>query len=227
MLVPDSRFLVPLPDGLDPVQAAPLTDAALTPYHAVKRSLPKLAPGSSAVVIGAGGVGLNAVQGARIVGAMPIVALDLLESKLAAARRFGATHALHAGRDDVAQAVRELTAGRGADYVFVTVGSAEAVVQALDLVRNAGTVVLVGIPPAHETITVPVSALRQGERRIVGCAMGSTRLQVDVPRLVALHRDGRLKLDELISARYPLARINEALAAVERGDVLRNVIVFD
>lgn len=218
--------LVRVPDDLPLDRACLLACGVITGVGAVLNTA-RLEPGSSAVVIGAGGVGLNAVQGARLAGAMPIVALDLLDGKLETARRFGATHALHAGRDDVARAVRELTDGRGADYVFVTVGSAAAVVQALGLVRNAGTVVLVGIPPARETITVPVSALRLGERRIVGCAMGSTRLQVDVPRLVALYRDGRLKLDELITARYPLERINEAIAAVERGDVLRNVIVFD
>jgi Zn-dependent alcohol dehydrogenase len=151
----------------------------------------------------------------------------VLAPKLEDAREFGATHTVEARRPDVADVVRGLTGGRGADYVFVTVGSAGAVAQALDLIGKRGTVVLVGIPPSNATITVPIDKLRLGERRVVGCSMGSTRLSLDVPRLVRLYEEGRLKLDELITARYPLARINEAIEAVERGDVLRNVIVFD
>jgi S-(hydroxymethyl)glutathione dehydrogenase / alcohol dehydrogenase len=187
----------------------------------------RIRPGSSVVVLGTGGVGLNAVQGAVLAGAHTIIAMDLLDAKLEAARAFGATHAINAGRADAAELVRGLTGGRGADYVLVTVGSVGAVIQALGLTRKAGTVVLVGIPPSAATITVPVSALREDERRVIGCAMGSTPLSVDVPWLVGLYRQGRLKLDELITARYPLEQINEAIEAVERGEALRNVIVFD
>jgi Zn-dependent alcohol dehydrogenase len=217
--------LVRVPDDLPLDRACLLACGVITGVGAVLNTA-RLRPGSSAVVIGTGGVGLNAVQGARIAGATPIIAVDLLPAKLEVARAFGATDTVQADRPDAADAVRGLTGGRGADYVFVTVGSAAAVVQALGMIGKRGTVVLVGIPPYSATITLPVADLRELERRIVGCSMGSTRLSVDVPRLVRLYQEGRLKLDELITERYRLERINEAIAAVERGDVLRNVIVF-
>ena len=122
--------------------------------------------------------------------------------------------------------MRELTGGRGADYVFVTVGSPAAVSQALTLVRRGGTVVLVGMPAAGATAPIPIGDFAGNGLRLLGSNMGSTRLGVDVPRLVARYREGRLKLDELITARYPLERINEAIVAMEGGEALRNVIVF-
>jgi NDMA-dependent alcohol dehydrogenase len=182
-------------------------------------------PGSSVVVTGVGGVGLNAVQGAVLAGAKTIIALDPLESKRATARQFGATHALDSGRPDLVEAIKQLTEGRGADYAIVTVGNTTAIEQGWDLIRRGGTVVVVGIPKVTDTIRLP-AGLAGSEKRLLGSAMGSTRLSVDVPRLVELYRQGRLKLDELVTERYPLEKINEAIAAVERGEALRNVIVF-
>jgi S-(hydroxymethyl)glutathione dehydrogenase/alcohol dehydrogenase len=122
--------------------------------------------------------------------------------------------------------VKELTGGRGADYVFVTVGSPAALAQAFGLIRRQGTIVVVGIPEASARLPFAISQCVWNEQRIIGSSMGSTRLRDDVPRLVNLYQHGRLKLDELISDRYPLEQINEAMAAVEKGTVLRNVIVF-
>ena len=171
-------------------------------------------------------MGLNAVQGAVIVGADPIIAVDRLDTKLRQAQAFGATHLINAGQHDLVAAVKELTSGRGADYVFVTVGSPATVRQGVDIVRKAGTVVVVGIPHEGATFALPIGNLVVDERRIIGCLMGSTRLSVDVPRLVALYRQGRLNLDRLITARYPLEQINDAINAMETGEVLRNVIIF-
>ena len=184
-------------------------------------------PGSSVVVVGTGGVGLNAVQGAALCGANPIIAVDMLETKLAAARTFGATHGLVAGRDDLEAGVRALTAGRGADYVLVTVGSEQAALQGLSLLRRGGTLVLVGLPHLSATLPLPVSMFALSGYRLLGSFMGSTRLSLDVPRLAALYAQGRLKLDELITGRLPLERINEAVMALEEGRALRTVIVFD
>jgi len=183
-------------------------------------------PGQSVVVIGTGGVGLNAIQGAVLVGAYPIIAVDRVETKLTAAQAFGATHTINAAQHDPVAAVKELTLGRGADYAFVTVGSPVAAAQGLNMIRMAGTVVIVGIPQEGTTVALPVGDLVVNERRVIGCLMGSTRLRVDVPRLVELYQHGRLKLDELITARYPLEQINKAITAMETGEVLRNVIVF-
>jgi Zn-dependent alcohol dehydrogenase len=110
--------------------------------------------------------------------------------------------------------------------VFVTVGSVEAIEQGLGLLRRAGTLVIVGMPPSGARAQVEVVGFAFDSQRILGSRMGSTRLQVDVPKLVALYQQGRLKLDELVSARYALEDINEAMASVKRGESLRNVIVF-
>ncbi len=177
-------------------------------------------------MIGAGGVGLNSIQGAAIAGAGAIIAIDIVEAKLEAARRFGATEAIDGRGNDVAERIRALTGGRGADCVFVTVGAKAAFDQSFGLVGPAGAIVLVGMPATGvmtEFDPGDVAALNQ---RILGSKMGSARIQVDIPYLVSLYRQGRLKLDELISQRYPLEDINEAIAAVKRGEALRNVIVF-
>jgi len=184
-------------------------------------------PGSSVVVIGAGGVGINSVQGARLAGAHPIIAVDLLDSKLEASITFGATHTVNAINEDVKAAVSEITNGRLADYVFVTVGDAAAAEQAYALARMRGTILLVGIPDWKTGMSLPIGLTILSEKTVSGSFMGTTRLSVDVPRLVALYEDKRLKLDELITARYPLSQINDAIAATESGTVLRNVIIFD
>jgi Zn-dependent alcohol dehydrogenase len=137
------------------------------------------------------------------------------------------THAINPQQQEARPAVKRLTAGRGADYAFVTVGSARAVEQASQLIRKLGTVVIVGIPPSDARAALAVEGFVLRGQRVIGSFMGSARLHVDVPRYAELYRAGRLKLDELITARYPLDRINEAIAAMEAGAALRNVIMFE
>ena len=221
----DQSQVVPISADMPLDRAALLACGVITGLGAVVNTA-QVESGSSVVVIGAGGVGLNAVQGAVLAGAHPIIAMDILDTKLTAARAFGATHTINAGQKDAFQVVRELTYGRGADYVFVTVGNATAVAQSLKMIRWAGTVVIVGIPKEGATVPLPVGDLVWEGWRVIGSRMGSTRLSVDVPRLVELYLHGRLKLDELITARYPLEQINEAIEAMETGEALRNVIVF-
>ena len=225
-VVVDQSQLVVIPDDVALDRACLLACGVITGVGAVLNTA-ALTPGSSAVVIGVGGVGVNAIQGAALAGAASIIAVDVVPGKLPLARRFGATHAIDGRQGDVAALVRELTAGRGADYVFVTVGSPAAVGQALTLTRRGGTVVLVGMPAAGATAPIPVGDVADNGLRILGSSMGSTRLGVDVPRLVARYREGRFQLDELITARYPLERINEAIEAMEGGATLRNVVVLD
>jgi len=225
-MVVEQSQCVPLPDDMPLDRACLLACGVITGLGAVVNTA-KVRPGQNVVVIGVGGVGLNAVQGAALSGAFPIIAVDLLDHKLEAARAFGATHTLNAQRErHPHKAVQGWTQGRGADYVFVTVGSASAVEQGFRMLRRGGTEVVVGIPGRGATVTLPVGRF-VGERTLTGSSMGSTRLSVDVPKLVALYQAGRLKLDELITARYPLEGINEAIEAVERGEALRNVIVFE
>ena len=211
-------------------RAALLGCGVITGFGAVVNTA-QVEPNQSVVVIGVGGVGLNAVQGAASAGAHPIIAIDLLDSKLAAAQAFGATHTINAAEQEVPEeAVKDLTSGRGSEYVFVTVGSAIAVAQGFKMICREGTAIIIGIPEIEQTVSLPVAQfvmnLTGGPRRIMGSFMGSTQLSVDVPRLVELYQQDRLKLDELITRRYPLEQINEAIEAVEKGEALRNVIIF-
>lgn len=185
-------------------------------------------PLASAVVIGTGGVGLNAIQGAVTCGANPIVAVDVVGSKLRRALAFGATHAVDASQTDPVAAVKDITGGRGADYAFVTVGSSGALQQAIAMLARRGSAVMVGLPPASDPpVSLPAAEFALTEKTVTGAFMGSTCLQADIPAIIALYRAGRYKLDELIAGRYPLERINEALASSASGEALRNLIVFE
>jgi S-(hydroxymethyl)glutathione dehydrogenase / alcohol dehydrogenase len=182
--------------------------------------------GSSVVVIGCGGVGLNSVQGARLAGCATIVAVDLSDSKLEAARQFGATHVVNPASEDLAGRVGEITGGRKADYVFVTVGAKSAIEQAFGLMRRGGSTIIVGMPAAGVTTSFDPGWLAADGQRILGSKMGSARVPIDVPKMIDLYRQKRLKLDELISGRYRLEQINEAIDSMRRGEALRNVVVF-
>jgi Zn-dependent alcohol dehydrogenase len=217
--------VVPLPDNVPLDSASLLACGVITGLGAVVNTA-RVPAGSSVVVIGTGGVGLNSVQGAVLCGAQPIIAIDLQAGKLEAAKAFGATHSIDPAAEDMRQAVQALTQGRGADYVFVTVGSTKAIQQGLGLLRRAGTLVVVGMPASGAKAELEAVEFAYDGQRLLGSNMGSTRLRVDVPKLVELYQQGRLRLDELITTRYPLAQINEAIAAVKRGEVLRNLIVF-
>lgn len=217
--------IVPVPTDMPLASASLIACGVITGYGAVVNTA-QIPANSSVVVIGTGGVGLNSVQGAAISGATPLIAIDLLDNKLEAAKQFGATHTLNATKVDVIAEVKALTSGRGADYVFVTVGSGQALHQGLDLIRKGGTLVLVGMPASGVKLSIEAANFAGDEQHVMGSKMGSTRLRVDVPKLVELYQDGRLKLDELVTKRYPLEEINEAIAAVKRGEALRNVIIF-
>jgi len=156
LLVPDQRHLVSLPDGLDPVTAAPLTDAGLTPYHAIRRSAPKLTPDASIVLIGVGGLGHIAVQIARATSAAQVIAVDLKPEALELARKVGADHAVESD-DDAAQRIRDLTGGRGADVVIDFVGAAATLNLARGVARNLADVTIVGIAGGE----MPVSFFSQ------------------------------------------------------------------
>jgi len=223
--VVDQSQVVKIPQDMPLDSACLLACGVITGVGAVINTV-QVKAGSSVVVIGTGGVGLNSVQGAALAGAARIIAVDLLDSKLEAARLFGATHTINARDQDPLEAVLALTEGRGADYAVVTVGVSTAITQASRLIRKGGTAVVVGMPPNDDVeFTLNAHDLTY-DRTIVGSSMGSTRLSVDVPRLVALYQQGRLKVDELITGRYPLQQINAAIESMERGAALRNVILF-
>jgi Zn-dependent alcohol dehydrogenase len=223
--VVDQSQVAKVPDDLPMDRACLLACGVITGVGAVINTV-QVKAGSDVVVVGAGGVGLNCIQGAVLSGAARIIAIDLLDSKLEAALRFGAHHGINASQQDPVATVLALTEGRGADYAFAAVGSSAVISQACRMIRKGGTAVVVGMPPNEDTeFTLNAHHLTYG-RTVTGSPMGSTRLRVDVPRLVELYQQGRLKLDELITSRYPLGQINEAIEAMERGEALRNVIIF-
>lgn len=214
-VIVDQSQLVRIPDAMPLDRAALLGCGVITGTGAVFNTA-KVRAGESVVVIGAGGVGLNIIQAAALSGASRIAAVDPVESKLDAARAFGATETLADGKRV-----------RGMDYAFVAVGNPNAVADATRMIRRGGTVVVVGMPGVRDTAPIRVFDLVWREQRILGSRLGSTRLHVDIPRLIDLYLRGRLKLDELITARYPLHAINDAVDSMQSGRTLRNVIVFE
>jgi len=207
-------------------EASLLACGVITGYGAVVNTA-KLKKGQTAAVIGCGGVGLNAIQGAALSGASKVVAIDVSDAKLEAAKGFGATHGVNPAKEKAGDAVKALTDGRGVDFVFVTVGAKAAFDSAFDYITKNGSVVIVGMPPTGVFASYDPSMVAAWNQRIVGSKMGETVIARDIPNLVAAWRDGRLKLGELISGRYPLDRINEAIEGVVKGAALRNVIVFE
>jgi S-(hydroxymethyl)glutathione dehydrogenase/alcohol dehydrogenase len=221
----DASQVVPFPSDVPFECAALLACGVITGFGAVTNTA-KVPVGASVVVIGTGGVGLNSVQGAALAGASTIIAVDVSEDKLKAAKAFGATHTLNPAKVDLRKRVKVLTGRRGADFVFVTVGAKDAADQSYRLIARGGTVVLVGMPALGVKSEFDFLLLTDNSQRILGSKMGSSNIQTDIPKLIELYKQGRLKLDELITARYPLEEINEAIASVKRGEALRNVIVF-
>ncbi len=224
-VVVDASQCVRLPEDLPPDLACLLACGVITGVGAVVNAA-RVQPGASVAVIGAGGVGLNAVQGAAIAGAGRIVAVDLSPAKLEAAHAFGATDGVVAG-DGAAEAIRALTGGRGVDFAIVTVGVPGVIGAAAGYLAPGGTVVVVGLPPSGSVVGYDPTVLAAMNQNIVGARMGRTVLARDIPWLIAHWRAERLKLAELVSARYPLEEINAAIAATRAGAARRNVIVFE
>lgn len=224
-VVVDASQCVKLPADLPLDLASLLACGVITGVGAVVNTA-RMPPGARVAVIGAGGVGLNTIQGAALAGAAQIVAVDLGEAKLATARAFGATQGVLAG-PGVREEIRALTGGTGVDFAFVTVGAPSAAAEAPGLLAVGGAVVIVGLPPSGASVGYDPTTLAALNQRILGSRMGQTVLARDIPWLIAHWRAGRLKLAELVSARYPLERINAAIADTRSGAARRNVIVFD
>ncbi|MEM6595918.1 MAG: zinc-binding dehydrogenase, partial [Pseudomonadota bacterium] len=223
--VVDQSQIARIPDDMPMDAACLLSCGVITGVGAVVNTA-GIRPGRNVVVIGAGGVGLNAIQGAAIAGAARIIAMDVLAEKLDVAREFGATDGVLASADKPWKEVSRITGGRMADAVFVTVGAIPAFEQALRYLAPSGNVYIVGMPHSGAKAQyepVILGALGQGMK---GTKMGDTVLRRDIPWMVDLYQQGRLKLDELISGRWGLDQINEAIADTRSGAARRNVIVF-
>jgi NDMA-dependent alcohol dehydrogenase len=209
-----------------PLEVAALVGCAVMTGFGAVVNRARVEAGSAVVVYGAGGVGLSAILGARLAGAGSIVAADPVPFKRELALRLGATHAVDPTAEDVAEALRGLTDGRGADYAFDTAGAPGLVAGAYSAVRRGGMIVSVGIPPEGATADLPASDLPREEKVVTGSFYGSCRPQVDMPLVLDLYMDGRLDLDSLVTRRFALEQVNEAFAAMNAGEVARGVITF-
>ena len=187
----------------------------------------KVEPGSSVAVIGTGGVGLNAIQGAMLASAERLIAVDLVPKKLDFAKSFGATDLVNASEIDPVEAVQELTDGKGVDYAFEVIGNPKTIEQAYAMVRRAGTAVVVGVAHHDVQVNIPAQNLVMTEKRLIGSFYGSAVPRVDMLKILKLYDEGKLKIDELITQNYRLEQINEAFADMEAGKNARGVILFD
>ena len=225
--VTGETHLAKIPDDMPLDRAALLACGVMTGYAAVVHRA-QVKPFSSVIVMGTGGVGLNSVQAARLSGASKIIAVDVLDSKLEIARSFGATHTINVTKEeDPVEKAYDLTDGRGADYVFITVGGVKPLRQGFMMSGYRGMTVIIGHAGNDTLADFEPTDFIGGERMITGAGMQSGMFALDIPHFVQLYQEGKLKLDELITNRYPLEQINEAIASSESGEALRNVIMFE
>jgi S-(hydroxymethyl)glutathione dehydrogenase/alcohol dehydrogenase len=232
MLV-DERAVVKIREDMPLDRAALIGCSVTTGVGAVFRTA-KVEAGSTVAVIGCGGVGLNCVQGAALAGASRVVAVDTNPMKLKLAEQFGATDLVDATKGDPVAQVKDLLAGSpamglpggGVDYAFEAIGLKQTAEQAFGMLKKGGTATVIGMIPLGTNIEIHGVELLL-EKKLQGSNMGSNRFRQDMPRYIELYLDGRLKLDELVSARISLDQVNDGFAALTRGDVARSVISFD
>jgi len=224
MLVHENA-LVKIRDDMPLDLACLIGCSAITGYGAVVHTA-KVEPGSSVAIFGAGGIGLATINSAQIAGAARIVAVDKDPFKLELAKKFGATDVIDASSaDNIPKRIQALTGG-GVHYSFECIGLKATAEQSFSSLRHGGTATLIGMIPVGTKIELHGPDFLK-ERRIQGCMMGSNRFRVDMPRLIEFYLQGRLHLQEMVSARIRLGEINEGFAALKSGGVTRNVIEFD
>lgn len=248
-VVVDQNSLVPVPDKSIPLDRCAIVGCAVTTGVCAAINTGRVEMGSTVAVVGCGGVGLNVIrkyycvhlelrrgsksdflllwcdtEGARTVNAQTIIGIDLLDSKLELAKQFGATHVINGGNGvDVIAEVNKICPG-GVEFAFDAIGNAKVLEQIFNMLRPGGSAVEVGIAPMQQMASINPFALAIQEKKILGSLYGSARPQVDMPRILALYKQGRIKLDELISKTLPLSKINEGFDMLKAGAVARAVI---
>ncbi len=223
-VVPETGCVpIDTPIGMD--KAALIGCCVPTGVGAVTSSA-NVKPGSTVAVIGCGGVGLNVIMGAALVNAGKIIAIDIRESQLEFAMKFGATHTVNAADKDPVAQVKELTDGKGADYTFEVFGSADTVKAAYDMAGKSGTVTIVGIAPVGAEAAINAVDIVRNEKTMRGTYYGSTHASVEMPKLVDMYLAGKLNLDDLVVRHYSLDQINDAYDDMDKGEVGRGVIMY-
>jgi S-(hydroxymethyl)glutathione dehydrogenase/alcohol dehydrogenase len=219
-----AQTVIKVDESLDLVALALLGCAVMTGVGAVFNTA-RVRPGDSVAVVGCGGVGLSVVQGARIAGATTIVAIDPVEAKRELAQKLGATHAIAPGLGDVSSPLREILPA-GADFAFEALGRPETIEAALGLAGKGGTTVLIGMAPPSAQVAISPLTMTLSEQVIKGCWYGSCRPPTDFSRLVGLYQNGALDLESMVTRKCRLEDVNDAFAAMERGEVARTVIDY-
>jgi S-(hydroxymethyl)glutathione dehydrogenase/alcohol dehydrogenase len=209
-----------------PLDRAALVGCAVTTGVGAVVNTARIPLGATVAILGCGGIGLNAVQGAAIAGAGKVIAIDRLAWKLDLARQYGATDVVDASEEDAVEAVRSLVPG-GVDFAFEAIGLKVAAEQAFQMLGKGGTAVIVGMIPEGQMIEINGELLMGDGKSLLGSNMGSNRFRVDIPGYVDAYLAGNLKLDELVSRTITLDDVNEGYAALNRGEVTRSVIVFE
>jgi S-(hydroxymethyl)glutathione dehydrogenase/alcohol dehydrogenase len=216
---------IPIDKAMPLEQASLLGCGVMTGVGAVINTA-RVQPGRSVAVFGCGGVGLNVIQGAALAGAEPIIAVDILDNKLELAKLFGATHTINSGHEDPVERIREITGGLGAHYAFEAIGLvSQPFVQSILCTRKRGVTIYVGHAPFNTPVELDARMLMH-EKMVMGSYYGTARPHIDFPRLIKLYQSGKLKLDELVTRRYPLEQVNEAFEALARGEVARSVLTI-
>ena len=222
--VVSARSAVRIDPELAPEITALFGCAVMTGVGAVVNTT-KVMPGESVAVFGLGGVGLAALLGAHAASACPLIAVDVVEEKLALARQLGASHCIDARQPDAVAAIREISRG-GVQHAIESVGSEQVLAQAYAATRRGGTTVTVGLPAPQKIFSVPAVSLVAEERTVKGSYMGSAVPSRDIPRYVALYRAGLLPVDRLLTHRLPLEEINIGFDRLARGEAIRQVVLF-
>jgi len=220
------RQCIAIPDDLNYDIASLLGCGVITGFGAVTR-VGQVKPGDRVGVIGCGGIGINAIQAARIAGAETIIAMDASSAKREISLELGASHFLNTSEDKIPAAVREITEGARLDMVFVAVGVAAAIESAFPLLRYGGKAIILGMPANDDLARINASALASGAKSMIGTKMGSAMIREDIPRLIHLYQQGEIVLDRLISHHFPFEQINEALAVAASPASARVVLTFD
>jgi len=223
-IVIDEASAVVVPEDVPFEIAAIVGCAVVTGFGAVVNTA-QIKPGSSAAVIGCGGVGLSMLLGCKLAGCNPLVAVDVVPAKLDLARKMGATEIINASQGDVVDRLKMIP-GKGPSYVFDSVGSVITVPQAIMAARPRGTIVVAGMYAAKIEISIPIGPLIFQEKKLMGSFVGSSNPLIDLPKIIELYRDGLLDLDPLVSQRYPLADAQRAFNDLEAGQAGRGVIMF-
>ena len=208
-----------------PLDRAALIGCGVTTGVGAVLNTAKIEPGSTVAVFGAGGVGLAAIQGARIAGARKIIAVDKFEGKLAMAKRLGATDTVDASSSDPVDEIRKLTGG-GVDYSFEAIGLKSAAEQAFNALKPGGTATVIGMIPVGQKVEID-GYMFLTERKLQGSSMGSNRFRIDMPNYIDFYMQGRLNLDDMISRRGKLEDVNDAFRAIKAGEVARTVLMFN